>query len=283
MSLLTRVVGTKGELIAEYPGLAAAAWSPDGGRLAALRVKDMAEMMGYYATPVVLDLASGVETEVGPLGFYDTAPAWDPDGRSLAFTCVSTVRSVYGADGSVQSEERMDCHGDGLRVVSVDGSDPRVLLPFSPEDGMYYRNPSWSPMGDTIAVSSHSDSGDCRGYLLVDAQTGAVRTCFPLPPPGGLGGRCGSYEDGVSDWSLDGRHLIYHWEFGAGSNGVWITDAATAEARLIPIAPASFVTLASSGRHLAFGAGGFVWAADLDGSNLTLLAEGYSPAWQPLP
>ncbi len=43
------------------------------------------------------------------------------------------------------------------------------------------------------------------------------------------------------------------------------------------------VSLAPDGVNLTLSSGDFIWVAGLDGSNLTLLAEGHSPAWQPLP
>jgi len=46
---------------------------------------------------------------------------------------------------------------------------------------------------------------------------------------------------------------------------------------------AGLVSLAPDGVNLTYDSGGYIWVAGLDGSNLTLLAEGHSPAWQPLP
>jgi hypothetical protein len=277
----TRIVDLAGGIVAEYPDLVAALWSPHGGRLSGLRVHARGEMMGYQATPVVIDLATGAESPVGPRAAYHTAPVWNPAGTSLAFVCTSTTAREYASDGSAAEEVLMDCEGDGLRVVAADGTGPRVIMPFSPEEGVYFHNPSWRPNGDVIALSSRSDSGDCRGYLLVDAQTGNRISCFPLPPPSGYGGRCGFYEDGATDWSTDGRHLIHHWEFGAGRNGVWIVDVVSGEEILVPTIPASFVSVASDGQHLTFGSAGHIWVVGMDGSNLTLLAQGSQPAWQP--
>ncbi len=282
-AVLTRIVDPAGALLAEYPGLAAAVWSPHAGSLSALRVHGSADMMGYLATPVVVDLAGGVERPVGPRAAYNIAPAWSPDGRSLAFTCISVTMPIYASDGSPAGEERLDCQGEGLRLVSPDGSQAHVILPFSAEQGVWYANPSWSPAGDRIAVFSPFESAGCRGYVLLDVQTGSPGSCFPLPPPGGFGGRCGSFEDGASDWSPDGRYLFYHWEFGAGRNGVWMVDTATGQTSLLPTIPAAFVSAAPDGRHLAFSSAGYVWVADTDGSGLALLVQGHEPAWQPRP
>jgi hypothetical protein len=45
----------------------------------------------------------------------------------------------------------------------------------------------------------------------------------------------------------------------------------------------SQISLASDGMNLTFGSGGHIWVVGLDGSNFALLAEGHSPAWQPMP
>ena len=277
----TRIIDVNGTLLAEFPGLASARWSPDGRRLSALRVAALGEMMGYHATPMVIDLASGSETPVGPHSMYDSSPAWSPDGSSLALICTSMSMQTYAPDGTPTGEVRMDCNGDGLRVAAADGSGFHLILPFQPEDGVYYNSPAWSPTGESIAVSSLWSSGSCNGYVLVDAETGELGSCFELPPPGGLGGRCGSSEDGAVDWSADGRHLIYHWEFGAGANGVWIVDVATGDRKLVPAVAAASVTVAADGQHMAFDAAGYVWLADMGGSNVTLLGQGAAPVWQP--
>ena len=279
---VTRLIDLAGSTIAEYPGLSTTVWAPVGERVAALRVSSYGDLMGYHAVPVVVDLSTAVETAIGPHGMYMTPPVWSPDAGALAFVCVSSVSQIYQADGTV-SETRMDCGGDGLRIVSADGNGAQVVLPFDAQSGAAYGSPSWSPDGGTIALSGHWGNSGCRGWLPFYVDTQQLGTCIELPPPGGMGGRCGGPEDVASDWSADGSKLIYHTEFGAGRNGVFIADLLTGEATLVPFVPAWHVTVSPDGRNLAFGGSGYVWLAGLDGSNLTLLAEGHSPAWQPLP
>ncbi len=281
-STVTRVVGLDGGTIAEYPGLSGAVWAPTGERLSALRVSTYGDMMGYHAVPVVLDVATGVETAIGPHGMYMTAPVWHPDAGSLAFVCVSSVNQIYQPDGTV-SETRMDCGGDGLRIASADGVSAQVVLPFDAQSGVSYISPSWSPDGHTIALSSHWGNPACRGWLMFNVDTLQLGECVELPPTGGMGGRCGGPEDIAGDWSTDGSKFIYHTEFGAGRNGVFIRDVASGDTRLVPFAPAWYVTLAPDGQNLAFSGSGYIWVAGLDGSTLTLLGKGQSPAWQPLP
>jgi len=278
----TRVVNPAGTLLAEYPGLAEAVWSPPGTHLSALRVSSSGDMGGYRGTPVVVDLATSSEWAVGPLNYYMTAPVWSPDGARLAFLCQSGSMQEYLPDGTTK-EVPVRCPADGLIVIAGDGSLVSVALALTGSTGGYFGNPSWSPDGQTISLSSYSSDGTgCRGYALVDLNARAVSSCLPLPPPGGAGGRCGGdSEVGASDWSRDGRYLAYHTMFGAGENGAFIVDVATGLHRLIPGNGVSHLSFSSAGGHLAFGGAGYIWVADVDGSGLAVLAEGSAPAWQP--
>ena len=275
-----RIVDLSGAVLANLPGLMAAAWAPSGNRLTAIRVTG--EGLGPYGTPVVVDLATGQEISLGPPNFRTSvAAAWSPGGQSLAFVCVSWTSSNVAPDGSV-IEESIACGGDGLRVVSADGSNPRVILPFDAQRGVSYSNPAWSPNGTTIAVSTNSDATGCRGYSLLDVTTGAMRSCFRFPPAGGLGGGCGiGITAGANAWTNDGRYFLYHGMFGAGQNGVYINDVATEVTTLIPILPVSYISVAPSGQQLAFAGAGNIWVADMDGSDPSPIAEGSSPVWQP--
>ena len=281
-TLVTKVIDTNGNVSTEIAGLAGPRWSPRGGRLSGIR-GGFGGMGGYQGTPVVFDLATAAEWVIGPSTYYQVSPAWSPDGNSLAFVCASGY--VGQPDGTMIIEEGRNCHGDGLRVVSVDGSSARLLVPMDPiSGGLYYSNPSWSPSGGTIAVySMQQDGGGCRGYVLVDTASGSTGACVPLPPQAlFIGGRCGGgSEMGASTWTAEGR-LVFSAQ-GAGQSGVFVHNPATVGRTVIPNMNASSASLDSSGDNLTFAGGGHIWVAGPDGSNLTLLAEGHSPAWQPSP
>jgi len=274
-------VDLTGAVLAEYPGLAEALWSPGGGRLSAIRVDREGEMGGYYGTPVVLDIETRVEVAVGSLTSFYTAPAWSPDGSSVAFVCISNY--IGQPDGSMVIDPERSCGGDGLRIAAADGSGSRVVLPMDPTAGFYFGNPSWSPSGRTIAMWSQQEGAGCRGYTLVDVATGSTAGCAPLPPIARfIGGRCGGgSEMGASAWASDGR-LVFSTQ-GAGQSGVFVHNPATGARTVIPNMNAGPASLSSGGENITFGGGGHIWVAGLDGSNPTLLAEGHSPAWQPLP
>jgi Tol biopolymer transport system component len=280
--VFTRIVNESGAVVTELSGLSEATWSPDGTRISAVQVSSQGEMGGFYGTPVVYDLNRGVVTPLGVPNFYMNAPTWNPDGSSLAFVCVSSYSSQPQADGSML-EVRRECGGDGLRVVTADGGEFRVLLPDTAEDSVYYSNPTWAPSGDRIALASRSDGGSgCSGFVTVSVQTGTVIGCFSTPAPSGLGGGCGgSSEMDASDWSADGRYLAYHYRLGAGRNGVFIVDTVTGQSRLIPTSDAAFVTISGDGSHVVFGGSQHIWLADANGSAVTMLGRGDAPAWQP--
>lgn len=281
-SVLTRVVDLSGGGVADLSDLTAAAWSPDGGRLSAIRVEQPGDMGGQYGAPIVRDMISGAETAIGPDNWYGPAPVWSPDGTSLAFYCSSSVSSFQAPDGSIQ-ETRIDCGGDGLRIVSADGAGTRVILPASSDgQGPYYGSFSWSPAGDVIAVASYPPDGEgCDGYLLVNVNTGNAGVCLTLPPDSGFGG-CGfSAERGASDWSPDARYLLHHGQFGGGRNGVWVVEVATGDETLIPVFPVGSIAVSSNGQQIAFDSAGSIWIADFGSSASSPIADGRSPAWQP--
>jgi len=279
---LTRIVDTNGAVVAEHPGLVEALWSPDGTKLSAIQYDGEGGLGGYHGKPVVIDLASGAVTALGPSNYILSAAAWSPDGSQLAYACVSSTSSEAQADGTVK-EIQVDCGGDGVRLVTADGVHSRVLVPFDNSSAHSYASPSWSPDGQTISLSSYpaSETG-CRGYKTVNVTSGALSGCIALPPWGGFGGGCGgSSETGATDWSPDGRYLAYHSMYGAGANGVYLRDLATGTTRVIPSNQPSSISFSSDGSHLAFGNAGYIWVVDPDGTGLAVLGAGYSPAWQP--
>lgn len=107
----------------------------------------------------VLDVTTGVATPLTDGTAYDGAPAWSPDGTSLAFNRTATL----GGDADLWV---MDADGSGqLQITSGTGSDitpdwrPGAV---TPDPASITVEPSWGAAGNWTTVSSAvSDAGDC--------------------------------------------------------------------------------------------------------------------------
>ncbi len=165
--------GGEAERVTDLPGgISDYTWSPDGTRLALIasdpdsdehlagqdaathrprpiivdRYRFKYDEIGYIGRErhhlYVLTLA-GRKTELITPGPYDeSAPAWSPDGRSIAF--LSRRRPEF---------DRTD-NWDLYLVAAVPGAEPRQLTTFPGADmdpAWGNRGPSWSPDGKLIA------------------------------------------------------------------------------------------------------------------------------------
>jgi len=275
----TEIIDLDDGLVAEYPGLTDANWSPDGRYLSALR---FSTNPGAGSTPVIFDMTTSSETPVGPSTYYSRSPEWAPDGSAVAFICWSNFWQESLPDGTIVDHSN-DCGGDGVRIVSLADGSARVILPVDTAGVLRYDSPAWSPDGTLIAV--YETGGECGGYALIDVASGTRSSCLPLPQVSSFGfGGCGGFsESGASDWSPDGQTLAYHWQFKAGQNGVALVNVASGERRMILSTQASSISFSGDGAHLTFESSGYVWTADSDASDVQRLTDGWAPAWQPQP
>jgi Tol biopolymer transport system component len=136
----------------------APAWSPDGSRIAFLRVNG-----GGGGGLYVMNADGSSQRRIaGPELEIFGAPAWSPDGDSIAV-------AVNGTEG-----------GDpgGIMLVPADGSAPPAMLPGTEATYPDYdSNPAWSPDGRWIAyVHSY------HGTVTVVHPDGSGRWSLSIDP-----------------------------------------------------------------------------------------------------
>ncbi len=175
-------------------GFAAAAWSPDGRKLAV-------SPEGIYNSSIYLISTEDDGASPILLAAEARSPAWSPDGKQIAFIHVS------GDDGY-----------DQVFVMNADGTNPRAL---TEAIGGLYR-PSWSPDGKRIAFTRHAGSGDA---YVVNADGTGLR---PITNIGTVNEAIWSLDGKwliVSLWPTGGIPAIGYVPADGGVLRVVVTDA----------------------------------------------------------
>jgi TolB protein len=184
--------------------------------------------------------------------FFQTEPAWSPDGRLVAF--------VSRRDGPFH-----------IYVMRADGTGTRRLTDASSDD----RSPTWSPDGRRIAFSREGE------LFVIRSSGGAVRRIVH-----GVGG-----EALDPAWSTDGKLIAYDYRPpGYSIREIWVVGAdgtrprQVTRLREVSTRPA----WAPDGRRLAFQSdaqGGHVeiYSIGLDGSGFRRVTRStvdtFDPDW----
>ena len=117
-------------------GIAGAAWSPDGSRIA---FSAISRDPGHEDIFVIQADGSGlVNLTKSPQEAGLSSPVWSPDGTQLAYL----VWGAYQQD-------------PGLVVVDVDGSNPRYAATHTSKE--HWSDPAWSPDGNQFLMNVDSD------------------------------------------------------------------------------------------------------------------------------
>jgi serine/threonine protein kinase/Tol biopolymer transport system component len=158
--------------------LATPVFTPDGSYVDYRLSDEQRNYSTLYRMPVLGGTPRKVAFDV------DTAPAYSPDGRQIAF-----VRNRG------REEQR-------LVVAGFDGSGERILATRRAESGKLFlveARPDWSPDGRTIAVVGIDRTSEFRGEIvLVDIASGEQRR---------LGDTLFLFVPGLA-WLPDGRALL---------------------------------------------------------------------------
>ncbi len=153
--------------------------SPDGSRVAFVRVSVNEKKDGYETAIWMVSTAGGEEPHRLTNGTRDTAPRWSPDGKFLAF-----VRAPE-KDGKPEPGQ--------LFMLPMTGGDAWQFTSLPKGTG----GPIWSPDGETIAFTSGTNAEDLakqarkkrkeeiakEAAAVPDGAAGAKPT--PLPAPTG--------------------------------------------------------------------------------------------------
>jgi TolB protein len=238
-------------------GAGAAAWSPDGRRLAfnAAGARSPVHIFVMRLGGSVRQITHGADTY--------SEPTWSPDGRWIA-----AVRGHSARDGR---------HYDSVVVMRADGSRRHVV--YAGQE-LSSSHPAWSPDGRSIAF----------GHTDVDLQ-GADPNIYVVPASGGAArviSRPESQEH--PDWSPDGRVIAYTWGFGLGPDDIRvIRPDGTGDGPVTDdiSVPDGWPAWAPSGTRLAIGRLGRIWTVNPDGSGLRVITHGragvsdWDASWQP--
>ncbi|HEY7762534.1 MAG TPA: hypothetical protein VIC52_05915 [Actinomycetota bacterium] len=217
----------------------------ENGEIAFSRAIVKAEGQPASAEILTVDPDGGEPQLIAGEAVYRSAPAWSPDGDSLAFTSFEGIvvatddggtdllapcrRSClgFGAPAWSPDGERLAWSGtldgrDGLIVASILDPDPRIVRELSIR-GV----PAWSPDGSAVAVLEATAGGST--IVLIDVATGdAIREIDS------------ALEIGASiAWSPDGElFAVEARDSGGGLGaGIYVMGTDGSEPRLVSSCP----------------------------------------------
>jgi len=116
--------------------------SPDGSRIAFVRVTVNEKKEGYNTSIWSVPLAGGEAPHQLTKGDHDSAPRWSPDGKFLLF-----IRATE-KDGKPEPAQ--------LAILPTAGGDSFVFTDLPKGAG----NPVWAPDGKSIAFTSETNAED---------------------------------------------------------------------------------------------------------------------------
>jgi Tol biopolymer transport system component/Skp family chaperone for outer membrane proteins len=195
-------------------------------RLAALRKPPVAGKEPALATRQLWELPDMGNIEGGP----------SPDGRYLSFTDWETgdlairdleagtnrrltdkgpwekseefaMSSRWSPDGKMIAYDWYDGNNMDLRVISLEGGDPRTLLDNGNRELLHTYD--WSPDGKQILIYLEKRKDATRHIVLVSATDGATRVVKTFEKRGRNPQVVGLLDVGLVRFSSDGRYIAY--------------------------------------------------------------------------
>lgn len=226
--------------------------------------------------------------------FFQTEPAWSPDGSTIAFASKrSGTFDLYAmhADGTgtrrltstKEDDGQPSWSADGKRVVfargtpgrlfvmAVDGSGARPLT----EGGAEETEPACSPDGRWIAYVRRESGTSIRELWLVRPDGSQARALTKL---GGVAQ--------APAWSPDGKRIVFSADAGESRFDIYTVGADGKDVQLVTSGEDSFEPdWSPDGKTIAFSEAGAIVAIDLEtGEERTLTdpeQNDSSPTWRP--
>ena len=226
--------------------------------------------------------------------FFQTDPAWSPDGTTIAFASKrGGTFDLYAmkADGTgtrrLTSTKHDDGHPtwspDGERIAFARGASPRIFVMGADgsgagrltDDESEESEPAWSPDGRWIAYVRKDAGSSIRELWLVDPEGTRRRGLTKLggvahAPAWAPGGRRIAFSANVDDNRFD----IYTIGVGGGN----VRPVTSREDAFDP-------AWSPDGKTIAFSQGGAIFAIDVEEGDERMLTDpknnDSSPAWRP--
>lgn len=154
-----RADGTEARRLTHGPDTTPA-WSPDGREIVFSHGENLFSFEEANEDLYVVDAEGGAPRRLTSTpDFFESAPAWSPDGSRIVFVR-STARSQFDGKEALYVMAR-DSSGEGLLLE-------HIHFPDGPQGSL-----AWSPDGRTIAFET-SPTIECTAIHLLDIASGRV-------------------------------------------------------------------------------------------------------------